>query len=174
MAKHSTLNDLFTGIANAIRSKTGSTAPIVADDFPDAIAGISGGGSSGGSDTRAVCYVYDSAKEYESSSGTMLGSIIKLSDDVINPNDYTGGVVILAGLGLEVDGMEIPYGGMDAVIDPGQDGLAVLNALDTTSLLFVSQLSDMTDQANIPSTGIWLIKRCLGVSDKAYFILNKK
>lgn len=34
---HSSLNELFTNIANAIREKTGDTASIVADDFPDAI-----------------------------------------------------------------------------------------------------------------------------------------
>ena len=40
---YTTLTSLFTAIANAIRSKTGSTAKIVADDFPDAIAGIQTG-----------------------------------------------------------------------------------------------------------------------------------
>ena len=32
-----TLTALFTDIANAIREKTGDTATIVADDFPDVI-----------------------------------------------------------------------------------------------------------------------------------------
>lgn len=40
---HSTLADLFSAIADAIREKTGGTAAIVADDFPNAIAGISAG-----------------------------------------------------------------------------------------------------------------------------------
>lgn len=35
-----TLTDLFTNIANAIRAKTGSTEPIVAEDFPSAIEAI--------------------------------------------------------------------------------------------------------------------------------------
>lgn len=39
-----TLTNLFSDIANAIRAKTGGTDPIVAADFPAAIAGISGGG----------------------------------------------------------------------------------------------------------------------------------
>ena len=43
MATHSNLKDLFTGIANSIRSKTGSTDPIVADNFPSEIAAISTG-----------------------------------------------------------------------------------------------------------------------------------
>lgn len=45
MAKHSNLNSLFTGIADAIRSKTGGTEAIVADDFPEAIANIPSGDS---------------------------------------------------------------------------------------------------------------------------------
>jgi len=38
---HTTLSSLFTDIADAIRAKTGKTAPIVADDFPDEIVRIS-------------------------------------------------------------------------------------------------------------------------------------
>ena len=41
--KHATLTSLFTSIADAIRGKTGGTGTIVADDFPDAISGISTG-----------------------------------------------------------------------------------------------------------------------------------
>lgn len=44
MPKHNNLTELFTATANAIRSKTGSTDPIVADDFPTAIEGIEAGG----------------------------------------------------------------------------------------------------------------------------------
>lgn len=40
MANYSTLNALFTAIANSIRGKTGGTAKIVADNFPSAIANI--------------------------------------------------------------------------------------------------------------------------------------
>lgn len=40
MATHATLSALFSAIADAIRAKTGSTDPIVADDFPAAIAAI--------------------------------------------------------------------------------------------------------------------------------------
>ena len=40
---HTTLSSLFTAIANAIRAKTGSTATIVADDFPEAITSIQTG-----------------------------------------------------------------------------------------------------------------------------------
>lgn len=41
--KHQTLTALFDAIAAAIRGKTGGTAPIVADDFPEAISGITTG-----------------------------------------------------------------------------------------------------------------------------------
>ena len=43
---HSTLTSLFSDIADAIRGKTGSSATIVADDFPTAIASIPTGGGS--------------------------------------------------------------------------------------------------------------------------------
>jgi hypothetical protein len=38
MAKYSNLKELFTAIADAIRSKTGGTEPIIADDFPSIIS----------------------------------------------------------------------------------------------------------------------------------------
>ena len=41
--KHENLKSLFTAIADAIRTKTGSTDTIAADDFPEAIQGIEGG-----------------------------------------------------------------------------------------------------------------------------------
>lgn len=40
-----TLTELFSGIANAIRAKTGGTAQIPAENFPTAIAGIPTGGT---------------------------------------------------------------------------------------------------------------------------------
>lgn len=40
MATHKTLTELFAAIADAIRSKTGSTGAIAADDFPAEIANI--------------------------------------------------------------------------------------------------------------------------------------
>ena len=44
MAKYKTLKELFTAIANSLRSKTGSTGGIVADDFPSVIDSLSTGG----------------------------------------------------------------------------------------------------------------------------------
>ena len=44
MAKYNTLKALFTAIANSLRSKTGGSGKIVADDFPSVIDGLSTGG----------------------------------------------------------------------------------------------------------------------------------
>ena len=44
MANHKTLGSLFTAIANSLRSKTGGTGSIVADDFPAVIDSLSTGG----------------------------------------------------------------------------------------------------------------------------------
>ena len=44
---HSTLTSLFSDIADAIRVKKGTSADIVADNFPDEIASITGGGAGG-------------------------------------------------------------------------------------------------------------------------------
>ena len=54
MAKHNSLSELFTDIADSIRAKTGSTDPITANDFPEAIEAIEAG--SGG---IAAGIVYD-------------------------------------------------------------------------------------------------------------------
>lgn len=42
---HTTLTSLFSDIADAIRSKTGNSETIIADNFPTAIATIPSGGS---------------------------------------------------------------------------------------------------------------------------------
>lgn len=43
MAKHNSLSELFTDIADSIRAKTGGTDTIVADNFPEAIEAIEAG-----------------------------------------------------------------------------------------------------------------------------------
>lgn len=45
MATHTTLASLFTAIADAIRAKKGTSAKIVADDFPTEIANLPSGSS---------------------------------------------------------------------------------------------------------------------------------
>ena len=59
---HSTLTGLFADVADAIRAKTGGSAAIVADDFPDAIAAIPTGGGGGSVPANDVnFYDYDGA-----------------------------------------------------------------------------------------------------------------
>lgn len=48
MASYANLAALFSAIASAIRTKTGQSAQIVANDFPDAIAAIPSGGTASG------------------------------------------------------------------------------------------------------------------------------
>ena len=59
---HATLSALFTDVADAIRAKTGGSAAIVADDYPDAIAAIPTGGGGGSVPANDVnFYDYDGA-----------------------------------------------------------------------------------------------------------------
>ena len=54
MAKHNDLNSLFAGIADAIRSKKGSSELIIADDFPDEISSISTGSDTSDATAQAA------------------------------------------------------------------------------------------------------------------------
>ena len=73
---HSTLTSLFSDIADSIRGKTGSSATIVADDFPTAIANIPTGG--GGITTTEVANATGTTLEITSSSGS--GEVAYISD----------------------------------------------------------------------------------------------
>lgn len=68
MATHTTLRNLFTAIADAIRAKKGTTALIVADDFPDEINSISTGIDI--SDTTAAAGDVLSPKVFYAANGT--------------------------------------------------------------------------------------------------------
>ncbi len=69
---HTTLESLFTDIANAIRSKTGDTATIVADNFPAAIQNISTAKPTSGVDFGTVTL---SARSTTLSISHSLGSV---------------------------------------------------------------------------------------------------
>lgn len=73
MAKHNSLSELFTDIADSIRAKTGGTDPIVADDFPEAIEGISSGGG-GGEESVEDKIVTREITEYTNNRVTYLGN----------------------------------------------------------------------------------------------------
>ena len=75
MAKYSSLAELFTAIANAIRTKTGGTDAIVAEDFPTAIEGIETGGS-GGTGTLADLLITEIASNVTTVDGTFKLSTI--------------------------------------------------------------------------------------------------
>lgn len=98
---HKTLTALFSAIADAIRAKTGSTAKIVADDFPDAIAGIAG---DGGIDTSKLTateeVILDGATAYVASGfvtgkmpnkGTVNGIITTKAGTYTIPKGYHAG-----------------------------------------------------------------------------------
>lgn len=57
--RHTTLTSLFTDVANAIRSKTGSNSVIKADDFDTEIANIPTGGGSSATPKDINFYDYD-------------------------------------------------------------------------------------------------------------------
>ena len=64
--KYTNLNDLFTGIADAIRSKNNSSAPIVADNFPSEIENLQSGFKCiNGNITSISAYAFDSCEEIE-------------------------------------------------------------------------------------------------------------
>jgi len=98
--EHETVTDLFTDIADAIRSKTGESVPIVADNFPDAILNIPGGnGTSDGS-------VYQDSNGYvvlSSEGGFSIMKEITISDSgavtkTLSPNilyHFTGNLTSL-------------------------------------------------------------------------------
>ena len=77
--RHTTLTSLFTDIAGAIRSKTGDTASIKADDFDTAIEAIPTGGGENTlkkllDATKSCKYLFSNYK------GTSIGDLILYSD----------------------------------------------------------------------------------------------
>ena len=78
--RHTTLTSLFTDIAGAIRSKTGDTASIKADDFDTAIEAIPTGG--GGENTLKKLLDATKSCQYLFSyyNGTSIDDLISYSD----------------------------------------------------------------------------------------------
>lgn len=84
MTTHNSLAALFDDIADAIRAKTGSSAQIVADDFPDEIAAISGGGGASG-----VVYITDEEDE----NGGIIRHLTTDGATITDTVDAHGGIV---------------------------------------------------------------------------------
>ena len=90
--RHTTLTSLFTDIAGAIRSKTGNTASIKADDFDTAIEAIPTGG--GGENTLKKLLDATKSCNYLFSyyNGTSVDDLISYSDtsNVTNMSNMFG------------------------------------------------------------------------------------
>lgn len=78
MAKNDNLQDFLTDVANSIRTKTGTTDPINAQDFSDKILSISGGGGT------TVKNLLDATKSamylFYNYQGTSVDDLIQYSD----------------------------------------------------------------------------------------------
>jgi hypothetical protein len=165
--KYSNLGDLFTAIANAIRSKTGSTDTIVADDFPAAIKGISGGSSS----TGIVAYCYDETKDYEESFQYHYGPYVKLSDEPIIADDYVSVFVVAT--------YKDSYGNEQRSCF--EDSLRVENGkvfLETSlrnTFFSVPHDDSLVALHGFPSGGLWCVAEdSWGKYSKIYLCFNKK
>lgn len=101
--RHTTLTSLFTDIAGAIRSKTGDSAEIKADDFDTAIQNIPTGGSSIETIELSVTqngdYIPDEGKAYSkvsvsvpqtAESGTLKSLLDATKSSAYLFNNYTG------------------------------------------------------------------------------------
>ena len=77
MAKNNNLQDFLTDVANSIRTKTGTTDPINAQDFSDKILNISSGGNTLKTLLDATKSCYYLFQDYNGAS----------VDDLIQPND---------------------------------------------------------------------------------------
>ena len=104
MATYTTLSGLFKGIADALRAKTGNTAQIVADDFPEAISALPvhdlSDANAAAGDVLKGKIAYNSAGKFTGTmpnNGAQGGNISTVSGSVTIAGGYTtGGTVQIA------------------------------------------------------------------------------
>jgi hypothetical protein len=178
---YNNLAELFKATADAIRSKTGSTNPIVATDFPAAIRGISGGG---GGSTTSLFVNYDPDKEYEESSLQFLGRACKLTDDAWGGGDCPSAFLMfyspeaIGEMGLP-EFYQYIGGNMIAIWDDGYGvlmaGMGTEDELDLPLILSVPSLTEYTESIGIPSAGTWLLLSATGAESfaKSSFLFGK-
>lgn len=109
MAKYTTLTALFAAIANALRSKTGGTGTIVADDFPSVIDSLSTGGiTPTGTKTITANGTYDVTSFSTASVNVPASGITPSGTKTITENgthdvtNFTNALVNVAGLNARV------------------------------------------------------------------------
>lgn len=97
--RHQNLSALFTAIANAIRAKTGGTAQIVADSFPDAISAISAGTDT--SDATAAAADVRQGKTFYAGGEKKTGSMAEAETTYIfDPPTIENGGLLTYGVNL--------------------------------------------------------------------------
>lgn len=139
MATHTSLASLFGAIADAIRAKTGSSAQIVADDFPDEIAAISGGGGASG-----VVYITDELDE----NGGIVRNITTDGATITDTVDAHGGIVrSITGAEVRLQVKRVTPGATEQVItaDAGFGALGKVIVEAANEMMIVEIVNDTAD-----------------------------
>lgn len=157
---HNTLTELFTDTANAIRSKTGGTAPIKADDFPSVISGISVGVEGGiiptGTKTITTNGTHDvttyaSAQVNVSTGITPTGTKTITTNGTHDVTNYASAVVnVPSNSVIRTVTVSADFDGEKTLIT-GDDYVKANYAKDNFCIIMVPQSSITNEQYVVPS-----------------------